>query len=388
MASTTQPPPPPSECPPAPFFIDYDYDDESSSSSITFGFAAVSPSLSSSPLFHIQMRLLDEDSDPAVWSTISQTFAARRVRKKNLQSDSNSSYVFRYRVRDSIDYLTPWSTPSLPMSTLCPSSPKSPTPRLKKAEKASVTLTWDHAPDEVTTSDDFLGYEIFMRLEDSPFSSIGRVRSNEVKKKNLDYTQKYYFRIGVSLSPGSGLGPYQISPSSSALSPSAPVTAFVQRSFPPSLLTRSGRSSAPSPLGRVLPPSKFILLYFSAHWCGPCRQFTPRLAQFYRSYAREYEFEVVFVSADHDSKAFESYYNGEMPWSAVPYDDDSREDLQGRYRVSGIPSLRVLRSDGTVIDENGTSSTLDEKAARGWRDRADQKAGEGGCGSGCCNHHH
>ena len=95
MASTTQPPPPPSECPPAPFFIDYDYDDESSSSSITFGFAAVSPSLSSSPLFHIQMRLFDEDSDPAVWATISQTFAARRVRKKNLQSDSNSSYVFR-----------------------------------------------------------------------------------------------------------------------------------------------------------------------------------------------------------------------------------------------------------------------------------------------------
>ena len=199
------PPAPPTSTPPAPFFVDYD------KSSITFGFAA--PEGITSPLFHIQMRSVDVGVDESkketddLWTTISQKFSSTRVKKKNLEA--GAAYSFRYRVRDSIDYLKPWSHASEAMTTLPPGFATSPTPRLKKSEAASVTLMWDHAPDEVTTSGDFLGYEVSMRLEDAPFEVVGKVRNNEVKKKNLDHTRKYYFRVRVAMKEGTALAPHR-----------------------------------------------------------------------------------------------------------------------------------------------------------------------------------
>src|SRR5437764_9700345 len=48
-----------------------------------------------------------------------------------------------------------------------------------------------------------------------------------------------------------------------------------------------------------LAQKKLIGLYFSAHWCPPCRKFTPELVQFYNRVAPQHsEFEIVFVSLD------------------------------------------------------------------------------------------
>ncbi|MDP2136699.1 MAG: thioredoxin-like domain-containing protein, partial [Candidatus Didemnitutus sp.] len=44
---------------------------------------------------------------------------------------------------------------------------------------------------------------------------------------------------------------------------------------------------------------KFFGLYFSASWCGPCREFTPELIKDYAAIRELYpEFEIVLVSAD------------------------------------------------------------------------------------------
>lgn len=83
---------------------------------------------------------------------------------------------------------------------------------------------------------------------------------------------------------------------------------------------------------------KIVGIYFSAHWyiqyviqsfhkfliyryrlrCGPCRNFTPVLADFYKNHAKSKNFEVIFVSSDSDDESFNEYY-AEMPWLALAY---------------------------------------------------------------------
>ena len=62
-------------------------------------------------------------------------------------------------------------------------------------------------------------------------------------------------------------------------------------------------------------------IYFSAHWCPPCRAFTPQLADWYKKFkagSNGSKFEIVFVSSDRDESSFKEYF-GEMPWLALPY---------------------------------------------------------------------
>ena len=79
-------------------------------------------------------------------------------------------------------------------------------------------------------------------------------------------------------------------------------------------------------------------IYFSAHWCGPCRGFTPKLAEAYKGLvAAGKSLEIVFVSSDRDEKSFEEYY-AEQPWLALPYSERSlKAKLSKKYKVRGIP---------------------------------------------------
>ena len=66
-------------------------------------------------------------------------------------------------------------------------------------------------------------------------------------------------------------------------------------------------------------------IYFSAHWCPPCRNFTPKLATFYENCKKmENILEIIFVSSDRDEEGFEEYF-GEMPWLALPYDSKTKK---------------------------------------------------------------
>ena len=67
---------------------------------------------------------------------------------------------------------------------------------------------------------------------------------------------------------------------------------------------------------------KYLCLYYSAHWCPPCRKFTPMLAEFYKklkSTDKGKNAEFIFVSSDSDEASFKDYYK-EMPWLALQFD--------------------------------------------------------------------
>ena len=55
--------------------------------------------------------------------------------------------------------------------------------------------------------------------------------------------------------------------------------------------------------------NELIGVYFSAHWCGPCRAFTPKLAQFYKNVNSEKkQIEIIFNSLDSDLQKFNEYF--------------------------------------------------------------------------------
>ena len=110
------------------------------------------------------------------------------------------------------------------------------------------------------------------------------------------------------------------------------------------LIDAKGQPVKPEKLAK----SKHVLLYFSAHWCPPCRAFTPELVKFYKHHEKQ-AMEVVFVSSDR-SEADQLNYMKElkMPWVAVKYDATSESQLK-RFCGPGIPCLVVLDERGSVV---------------------------------------
>lgn len=96
---------------------------------------------------------------------------------------------------------------------------------------------------------------------------------------------------------------------------------------------------------------KLIALFMSAHWCAPCRQFTPKLVAYYNKIAAAHpEFEVLFVSNDKSAGAMEGYMrDDQMPWPALNYDKVAGNAALLKYFGSSIPCLVVVDENGKVI---------------------------------------
>ena len=96
---------------------------------------------------------------------------------------------------------------------------------------------------------------------------------------------------------------------------------------------------------------KLVALYLSAHWCPPCRQFTPKLVAYYNKIAATHpEFEVLFVSNDKSASAMEGYMrDDQMPWPAVNYDKVAGNTALLKYFGGSIPCLVVVDENGKVI---------------------------------------
>ena len=97
---------------------------------------------------------------------------------------------------------------------------------------------------------------------------------------------------------------------------------------------------------------KTIGIYFSAHWCPPCRTFTPKLVKFRN--ANKKDFEVVFVSSDRNPKAQMAYMKETgMKWYTMPHRSGPANALAKKYGVRGIPALIIVSPDGETVTKNG-----------------------------------
>eukprot|EP00095_Tigriopus_kingsejongensis_P011284 maker-scaffold14_size734282-snap-gene-2.20 protein:Tk11284 transcript:maker-scaffold14_size734282-snap-gene-2.20-mRNA-1 annotation:"nucleoredoxin-like protein 2" len=103
----------------------------------------------------------------------------------------------------------------------------------------------------------------------------------------------------------------------------------------------------------IMANKDILCLYFSAHWCPPCRQFTPTLKDFYDEVVDQ-GVEIIFVSSDKSPEDMVSYMKeSHGDWYALNHGDDVCRELKQHFAISGIPALIVLKKDGTVVTKDG-----------------------------------
>lgn len=124
---------------------------------------------------------------------------------------------------------------------------------------------------------------------------------------------------------------------------------WLEKTLGESVMTKTGTRTTKE----IAESSPCVGLYFSAHWCPPCRRFTPELAKWYEG-AKKKGMEIIFLSGDQDQKQFDEYYK-EMPWAAVPFENRAlKAKLSKKFGVKGIPSFIILDpKSGKIHTKNG-----------------------------------
>eukprot|EP00485_Elphidium_margaritaceum_P024323 CAMPEP_0202712510 /NCGR_PEP_ID=MMETSP1385-20130828/41888_1 /ASSEMBLY_ACC=CAM_ASM_000861 /TAXON_ID=933848 /ORGANISM="Elphidium margaritaceum" /LENGTH=153 /DNA_ID=CAMNT_0049372577 /DNA_START=36 /DNA_END=497 /DNA_ORIENTATION=+ len=106
-----------------------------------------------------------------------------------------------------------------------------------------------------------------------------------------------------------------------------------------------------------------IGLYFSAHWCPPCKAFTPKLKECYEKWKSDgYKIEIIFGSSDKDEASFKSYFAEMGSWLAFAFQDAKIEELKKKYGVSGIPWLVIMDKNGKLLQNEADTEVGSKKA--------------------------
>jgi len=108
---------------------------------------------------------------------------------------------------------------------------------------------------------------------------------------------------------------------------------------------------------QVVNDAKVIAVYFSAHWCPPCRNFTPVLKDFHEE-LKDDGLVIIFASSDRTEEDMKNYFSSAHgDYYCIPFADEEglRASLNKECQVSGIPMLCVISKEGKLIHADGRS---------------------------------
>ncbi|CAD5218035.1 unnamed protein product [Bursaphelenchus xylophilus] len=117
---------------------------------------------------------------------------------------------------------------------------------------------------------------------------------------------------------------------------------------------------------------KIVAFYFGAHWCEPCRRFTPILRDFYVKAALQ-GVEIVWFSRDETMESMEEYFKEHGNWLRAPFQQPGCKcccltfvkEQQGfnylkKYHIDSLPTLIVVKPDGTAVNKNGVDDVYNK----------------------------
>lgn len=120
-------------------------------------------------------------------------------------------------------------------------------------------------------------------------------------------------------------------------------------------LVRAGGGRADA---QPLMQKRYLFVYFSAHWCPPCRKFTPHLVEFYNQHFKNGDFDLLFISSDEDQDHMDTYMRETgMPWTGIKLGNPTNETLSQRFGVTGIPCLVLLNERDEVLASSFNGAT-------------------------------
>ncbi|ADE54383.1 thioredoxin-like domain-containing protein [Coraliomargarita akajimensis] len=98
----------------------------------------------------------------------------------------------------------------------------------------------------------------------------------------------------------------------------------------------------------------YYAIYYSAHWCPPCRKFTPKLVDYYNEAKGHHDnFEVIFVSSDRSASAMEGYMKETgMKWYGLQFDKKKESKEVTQFVGRGIPHLVVVDKNGKILSDS------------------------------------
>lgn len=102
-------------------------------------------------------------------------------------------------------------------------------------------------------------------------------------------------------------------------------------------------------LAELCKDKKYVILDFWASWCGPCRREIPNLKAIYADHAGK-GFDIISISIDKEEKPWLNAVKNEgLEWVNIRDTDHSIAD---KYKVSAVPTMYIIDSEGRLVAEN------------------------------------
>ncbi len=122
----------------------------------------------------------------------------------------------------------------------------------------------------------------------------------------------------------------------------------------PPMFNANGEKVTP----KYLLSQKYVILYFSASWCGPCHKFNPSFFEWYKANGGGKNVEVILVGSDTGTDGVKAYMKEQkMPWLAFEQNGKQFDAIKAKYGAKGIPHVVLLNEKDEVL----ASSYVDGK---------------------------